>query len=79
MVGRTTVEDELEDVIERPPYMTHDVWRGQTRGKANLFSKKVEANVIRTCAFKSIIKVKSLSTSLPIADSEFKEFITPTK
>jgi len=31
--GREIVEDELEDVIEGPPFLNNEVWRGQTRGK----------------------------------------------
>lgn len=57
--GRDTVKDELEDTIEKPPIMTSEVWRGQTRGKASTFAKTVESTLMRTCLFKSIIKIKA--------------------
>ena len=59
MVDRATVEDELEDKIAKPPFLTKDVWRGQTRGKSSIFSKTVETTQTKTCIFKSIIKLKS--------------------
>jgi hypothetical protein len=59
--------------------MINDVWKGQTRGKANLFAKKVENNVIKTCTIKSMIKIKGHSALKQEGDREFKEFITPVK
>lgn len=58
MIGRETVEDELEDTMGKPPFDTWKVMRGQTRGKANFFSKTVQSTQERTANFKDIIKIK---------------------
>lgn len=79
MIGRAIVQDELEDVIERPPYFSHNVWKGQTRGKASMFSKTVESNMIRSCVFKNIIKIKNNAHLKHDGDEDFKEYITPIK
>lgn len=75
--GRATVEDELEDCIEKPPFMSIDVWKGQTRGKASMFSKTVENTILRTCKFKNLVKIKNKSNLKTEVDSDIREFITP--
>ena len=75
--GREWVDDELENTIARPPFNTSQVFRGQTRGKASTFSKTVENNVIMSCTFKNILKIKSQESLTTEGDKEFQEFITP--
>ena len=41
IIGRDTVEDELEDTIAPPPYDCWKILKGQSRGKASMFSREV--------------------------------------
>lgn len=59
--GRDTVEDELEDTLEKPPFDTWKILRGQTRGKASMFAKTVQSTMTTTGKFKDIIKIKDKS------------------
>jgi hypothetical protein len=53
------VEDELEDTLGPPPFDSWKIMRGQTRGKASLFSKTVKSNLEVTGVLKDILKVKN--------------------
>jgi hypothetical protein len=61
--NRIIVNDELENTIERPPYFTNEFFRGQTRGKASIFSKTVQNSLIKTCTLKSYFKIEKKKTN----------------
>ena len=77
LVGRETVEDELEDQLGSPPFDIWKVKRGQTRGKSSMLAKTVKNNVEITGLFKNIIKIKDKSQLKQEGDAAFKEYITP--
>ena len=55
MRGRETYEDELEDsVIKKKPYYSQEMLRGQSRGRAGWFKKKVSNTIEITGIFKCI-------------------------
>ena len=59
--NRTTVEDELEDQLGKPPFDTWKIMRGQSRGKAGFMSKTVQNTLECTGLFRDIIKIKDKS------------------
>ena len=77
--GRITVEDELEDTLCKPPFDVWKIQRGQTRGKASRFAKKVQSTMETTALYKNIIKIKDKSQLKAEGDASFKEYITAKK
>lgn len=63
----------------KPPFDTWKIKRGQTRGKANMFSMTVQNTLEVTGMFKNIIKIKDKSQQKAEVDKRFQEYITPKK
>ena len=78
--GGDTIEDELEDaLIKKLPFQVHPFKRGQTRGKASFFSKKVASTVEITGKYKNILKLKGKHMANKGIMEKYGKFLTPTR
>ena len=75
--NRERVEQELENILGETPFDNWKIMRGQTRGKANLFSKTVKNSLEQTAIFKGIIKMKDKAQLTTEGDAELMKYLTP--